>query len=521
MIGLAAALFAVAASAPGGAVHRAAVIVGVNDPFEPTQPTLRYADDDAARYHELLLASTAEVVLLTVLDADSQRLFPAAASEANVPTREALERAISAVSRRARAARAAGARSELYLVYTGHGRARGGEGAVKLAGGELRRAELLALVEQAGFDRTHLFVDACDAYHLVHARGEEDQGGSAGLVMTEAFDASFERFTESRSIERLPSVGVVLSTSGPGATHEWSRLQGGVFSHEIRSALAGAADADRDGRVDYAELEAFVAAANLAIPELRGRPRVFVRPPAIDRRAAVLDLPAGAPVIELGPAISGRYWLEDDRGVRFAELHKVAGEPVLLRVVPRPSYALVRPGGGRVAVVDPVRGRVAVDGPLAELPAGSTERSGPPANDEPPGLFAEPFGTRFADGFRARLDAVQAGAGSALAGAGGPSVAGALAGPAPPAVEEDEGSTLLWVAGLTAGGLALGALSGAIWQGVAADASYARYDAALDPGVRDRAGAEVVAERERALGLGIAAGVGAAASAILLWAALD
>jgi hypothetical protein len=48
------------------------------------------------------------------------------------------------------------------------------------------------------------------------------------------------------------------------------------LSHELRSALRGAADADRDARVTYAELGAFLKVANRAIPNERFRPDFLV-----------------------------------------------------------------------------------------------------------------------------------------------------------------------------------------------------------------------------------------------------
>ena len=50
--------------------------------------------------------------------------------------------------------------------------------------------------------------------------------------------------------------GVVVATSSEAETHEWSRFDGGVFSHELRSGLLGSADLDGDGQVRYDEIAA-------------------------------------------------------------------------------------------------------------------------------------------------------------------------------------------------------------------------------------------------------------------------
>ena len=71
----------------------------------------------------------------------------------------------------------------------------------------------------------------------------------------------------------------MLSSSAAQNSHEWEAYQAGVFSHEVRSALRGAADHDGDGVVTYDELAAFVFTANRSVPNERYRPRFFVRRP--------------------------------------------------------------------------------------------------------------------------------------------------------------------------------------------------------------------------------------------------
>src|SRR6202011_1444656 len=84
--------------------------------------------------------------------------------------------------------------------------------------------------------------------------------------------------------ELFPNVGFLLSSSAGTDSHEWDEFQGGVFSHEVLSALRGAADADSDGAVSYAELGAFVLKANAAVPNARFRPRFTVHPPHVDHQ---------------------------------------------------------------------------------------------------------------------------------------------------------------------------------------------------------------------------------------------
>ena len=74
--------------------------------------------------------------------------------------------------------------------------------------------------------------------------------------------------------------------------HEWDAYQRGVFTHEVLSALRGAADVNGDGRIEYSELAAFLAAANREVADPRARPQVVVQPPRSDRRAPIVDLAA-------------------------------------------------------------------------------------------------------------------------------------------------------------------------------------------------------------------------------------
>ena len=102
---------------------------------------------------------------------------------------------------------------------------------------------------------------------------------------------TLKAFLEEEQLERYPRAGVIVATSGDQETHEWSRYHGGILSHELRSALSGAADVNGDGRIEYSELRAFLAAANARVQEPRGarrrlRARARARSPPRARRSA-------------------------------------------------------------------------------------------------------------------------------------------------------------------------------------------------------------------------------------------
>src|SRR3954453_4344792 len=99
--------------------------------------------------------------------------------------------------------------------------------------------------------------------------------------------------------------------------------------------MFGAADADGDGIIAYAEIAAFLRRANQAIPNERYRPEVFWRPPA-DRTALVDLRSALARRAEIPATEHGHCSLEDPRGVRLADFHN--GSTLTARLI-RPGQA--------------------------------------------------------------------------------------------------------------------------------------------------------------------------------------
>ena len=85
LLGLLAAMNPVEPASEAPAVF--AVIVAHNQSSDGSLAPLSYADDDGARYAELLGLASSQVSLLSVLDAPTQRLHPAVAKMARAPTR--------------------------------------------------------------------------------------------------------------------------------------------------------------------------------------------------------------------------------------------------------------------------------------------------------------------------------------------------------------------------------------------------------------------------------------------------
>jgi hypothetical protein len=376
---VAAALHAPRAHAARGVDPPAAfvLIVGVNAPPSQELPRLRYADDDAARYFDLFRALGAKTYLLASLDENTRRLHPQAAAEARPARPTDLAQAVAAVAADVAQAHRRGLAAAFYVIYAGHGDVgKDGTAFLGLEGGRLTGGDLLDRVVAPGAaDASHVIVDACYASLLITGRGA---GGSARQV---------KGFLP-RPGSAAARVGFLLSTSSGREAHEWEGVQAGVFSHEVRSGLYGAADADHDGSVSYVEIAAFVARANEGIANERFRPDVYARPP--EGASDLLDLrkaPGGRLAVD--GAHAGHWYLEDQEGVRLAEWHNGAHDDVeLLRPIGRGKLYLVRADDGSELSIDPGEGSISV-AELAAAPPRVAMRGA--ANDAFDRVFALPF----------------------------------------------------------------------------------------------------------------------------------
>ncbi|HEY6477828.1 MAG TPA: caspase family protein [Polyangia bacterium] len=300
-----------------------ALIVGVNSSVDRQTPPLRYADDDAVRYDALFRAVGAHTRLLTRLDENTRRISPDARERARPPRRAELERAVEELADEGAVARARGQRPVLFFVYAGHGNVDGSGAYLALEDARLTGPEIeRAVIDHVHAESTHLIIDACYSYFLAYGRGP---GGSRREV---------HGFAPVEGLARRDDVGLLLSTTVARESHEWEGFQAGVFSHEVRSGLYGAADFDGDGRVSYRELAAFVSRANAAIPNERFRPEVFARPPR--NSVMLLDLRGGVSrhLRVDATAAADHYVLEDGRGVRLADFHNTRGHPLSVILAP-------------------------------------------------------------------------------------------------------------------------------------------------------------------------------------------
>ncbi|MCP3136583.1 caspase family protein [Pyxidicoccus xibeiensis] len=365
---------------------RRALVVAYNGSDAPGMPPLRYADDDGVRWAETLRRLGVDVVLLTVPDADTEELERERLNGVRAPTVAALDEAVSTLSRRNAADRAAGRAVDFLFVYVGHGRTgEAGRAYLTLADGQLDQDGLYTrVVERLDADYVHLLVDACHAAGVVGSRGGDP------LVLRR-----LRRALEQERLAGHPRVGAVFAESDEGETHEWSRLRAGVFSHAARSALLGGADVNADGRVEYSELDAFVASAIRGVKSPRARLTVRTFPPALSPTRALVGPAPEGPRLKLPASGAGaRISVEDTLGVRLVDAHRTAGEPLVLALPERDAYWLRMPGGeARVRRADLEASRLPEPRPPEVARRGAAEES------LLQGLFALPFGRDFYEGY--------------------------------------------------------------------------------------------------------------------------
>jgi hypothetical protein len=310
-----------AAAAPDRAVF--ALVVTNNRSAELGRPELRYADDDGTKYYETfrMLAPEENIHLLTELDTDSARLFPAAQKKASPPMKAGVKAAAAQIARAAGEATRGGAEVDFYFIFAGHGDVDQGKGFLELRDGRFTSDDVEALLKSIPSTRSHVILDSCNSFFVLNAR---KPGGQRLAVTAEA----------ARSLsDRLPNVGVFLSTSAEAEVFEWSELQSGIFSHAVRSGMLGGADANGDGDVTYDELRAFIEVASEKVKNPLYRPHVFARGPRGDGRTSLFPVQRAAGArLELDAARPVRLTVRDENALPWIDVHKERGAAATLRI---------------------------------------------------------------------------------------------------------------------------------------------------------------------------------------------
>lgn len=305
-------------TAQAGPIH--AIIIGVNRSLNSEARLLQYADDDAILFHRIF-SQLGRSLLLTAPDEATRQIYGVIA-DVKPPTMANVQSAIETLLFDIQQEQSRGERPELYFIYSGHGEEKNNEGYLSLVDGRFTAHDLIErLLARSSATVNHIIIDACKSYFMVL---EKRAGGIREPI--------YQPFYQSSSlVKRFPNTGFLLSTSSGTNSHEWEEFQAGIFSHEVRSGILGAADVNRDGQVSYNELQAFIKVANSHIANEKYRPAIFAHPPHNDGTRALIDLrdqPMAS--ITISPQKAGRYFIEDPQGVRLADMHTHPSLPIKL-----------------------------------------------------------------------------------------------------------------------------------------------------------------------------------------------
>lgn len=306
--------------------HRYAILIGNNAPPTAQQKNLRplrYADDDVIRVYHFMSRIVSQAWLLTVADKTTQRRYPHIAEHTEIPTLENLKRAVESLSALLARDAAAGIKSTVFLYFSGHGAhdAMGVPGLVLQDGQQLTREILYRnIIDRLDANFIHLFIDACYAEGVVGSRGLFENEANATRV---SLTNEEQRAIAPVDTSRYPSVGVFVSSSASRQSHEWSKLESGVFTHVVLSGLSGLADINGDGKIAYSELYAFAAAASRSVKKELARVDVVARPPGRNQNEPIVDMSNISHAAFLTGNMSrlGHFHVELENGERFVDGH--------------------------------------------------------------------------------------------------------------------------------------------------------------------------------------------------------
>lgn len=358
-------------------------------------PTLRFADDDAAAFYEFIMQGADGGHLLTLMDRDTQALYPSLVQIAKSPSLSEVKLAVAEIRQRLEQYKREGHRSVVLVFFSGHGSLdAAGVPELALADGGLTQKVLYDdILQRLPADVVHLLVDACHAEAVVRPRDTESQTVN---VTANAAHAALVQST----LLRFPSAGAILAAASDGQAHEWDRLRQGVFTYELLSALRGAADVNRDGRVEYSEVYAFLSAANRGIDDPRARLAVVARPPDSDRRAPIIEFSrfATSNLAQLTeiPASAGAVQVDDELGRHLATVHNEPSLSVTL-LLPAQRTIYVRAGESEAYFRTEIRQKIAFRGLRFSQSPSRPRGSWDVAIRR--GLFASEFGRGYYSGF--------------------------------------------------------------------------------------------------------------------------
>ncbi|WP_164020423.1 caspase family protein [Pyxidicoccus trucidator] len=351
---LAVALALVATAAHADVLRRFALVAGNDEGGGDTRP-LRFAQDDARKFHSLLqrLGGVAPGDAKLLLNEDSKDFL----------------KALAELEARTREARARGERTALIVYYSGHAK----DGSLRLGDSRLGFEDLKRRLSEAPADMRIAILDSCRSGTLTRTKGAR---------RAPAFEI------ESGAARDARGLVILTSSAADEDSQESDALGGSYFSHHLASGLLGDADRSGDGRVTLFEAYSHAYArtvADTAASSAGPQHPTFSYDLAGNGDLVLTDLRAsGEGLLVPGAAPAGLYYFVDPGGMVVAELDKtvdverrVALAPGTYRVKRRLQDRL------RIGEVEVPRGRATVleearlrDAPFSDDPVKGEARDG-------------------------------------------------------------------------------------------------------------------------------------------------
>lgn len=307
MTGLSLVGAALVAAAPSEA--RVAVVIGSDVGLED-EPPLSYAEEDARRFHRLLVEAGG---------VEPERAYLSLGQPAPVVER-VLAEAAGRVEELARLGPVA------FLVYaSSHADAED----LHLEGTRLPIERIRARLARSPARLRLTIVDACRT-------AVKEKGGRPGPPVGVRLDRPSHVEGD-----------IFIAAAGMGEpAQEWGLLSGSLFSHHLLTGLRGAADTDGDRAVSLAEAYTY-SYRRTAARSIEG---AGAQHPSFEFRTSgwgewAFTRPAGyAATLVLGEDLEGRFWVSSRQDELVAEVAKARGEVVRIGLSPG-IYRVARPDG--------------------------------------------------------------------------------------------------------------------------------------------------------------------------------
>jgi hypothetical protein len=307
-------ILALAAAMPCLSMVRIAVFIGNNIGLSDEKP-LHYATRDAEQVQAVLAE-------LGGIDKDGSRLLlDTDVGKVEAVLQDTRAKILSFHRQRQQV--------ELLLYFSGHG----SDDALHLNGEKLPMSRIRAYFKDVEADLKILIADACFSGSLIEAKG---------AALSEAVPIRYR--------DELDVNGsAILTSSSAGELSQESReLKGSLFTHYLLSAIRGAGDADRDGKVSLWEAYIYTQAnlrRRMAAPGSAAQNPGFDLDVRGSENLVLTRMDLGQSLLTLKGVPQGRYRIMESVGAsQIAEVNIATDDAVVL-ALPKAPYLIYQSQG--------------------------------------------------------------------------------------------------------------------------------------------------------------------------------